>query len=138
MGGRTSERGPRRIDAVLVPGRSTQVHPRDSYRFEEAYRAIHGSAVHLLEAKRILNRNVIGQVHVGVDLLERDSRRAPSKASPSAVTATRRSSGTAGTTGYRSPFIRRSGRKPALRNGRETPSYGICGSRLTRPGDVAS
>ena len=64
--------GPRRLDGVLIPGTEPKVHPRDSYTRDEAVRAIGGSTVHLLEAKRTLNRNVIGQVQVGTALLERD------------------------------------------------------------------
>lgn len=64
--------GPRRLDGVLVPGPESRVHPQDSYTLEEARAALRGAEVHLLEAKRTLNRNVIGQVEVGEALLERD------------------------------------------------------------------
>lgn len=64
--------GPRRLDGVLIPGVEPKVHPQDSYSREQALEAIHGSTVHLLEAKRTLNRNVIGQVEVGTALLQRD------------------------------------------------------------------
>ena len=72
VGGRDANRGARRIDGVLVPGRPSGVRRPGSYQTSEAHDAIHGEAVHLLEAKRTLNRNVVGQVLAGAALLERD------------------------------------------------------------------
>lgn len=48
------------------------MHTQESYTVAKAEAAIRGATVHLLEAKRTLNRNVIGQVEVGEALLERD------------------------------------------------------------------
>jgi hypothetical protein len=61
--------GPRRLDGVLIPGPESIVHPRGSFSTETVMAAITGSAVHLLEAKRTLNRGVVGQVAVGTILL---------------------------------------------------------------------
>lgn len=72
VGGRDEIRGPRRLDGILIPGGTSIVHPRNSYRKELAEERIRGATVHLLEAKRVLNRNVIGQVEVGARLLDRD------------------------------------------------------------------
>jgi hypothetical protein len=72
VGTRHGERRPRRLDGLLVPGEQTSVHPPHSYSREEVAEAVRGATVHLLEAKRILNRNVIGQVEVGTALFRRE------------------------------------------------------------------
>ena len=61
----------RRIDAVLVPGEETQVYGPGDYRHADAVEAIRQRRVHIIEAKRKLNRGVIGQVLVGKYLVER-------------------------------------------------------------------
>lgn len=72
VGGTDPTRGPRRIDGVLVPGDESHPRPQRSYALDEARSSISGRTVHLLEAKKLLNRFVIGQVEVGVELLKRD------------------------------------------------------------------
>lgn len=70
VGGGDPRHGPRRIDGVLIPDREPAVHPQHSYGMEEIRAVADGATVHLLEAKRTLNRNVIGQVVAGRPLLE--------------------------------------------------------------------
>jgi hypothetical protein len=72
VGGRDLTRRPRRLDGVLVPGTELQIRPQHSYNRSDVATAVNGSIVHVLEAKRRLNRNVVGQVEVGVALFERD------------------------------------------------------------------
>lgn len=64
----------RRIDAVLIPGETTMVYQQGAYLSEEAAEAIAGQSVHAIEAKRALNRGVIGQVMVARHLLESTMR----------------------------------------------------------------
>ena len=70
MGGGDASHGPRRIDGVLVPGPSSTVHPQHSFGRDDLRASAERATVHLLEAKRTLNRNVIGQVVAGEPLLE--------------------------------------------------------------------
>lgn len=70
VGGDDPSHGPRRIDGVLIPDREPAVHPQHSYGRDDLLSAANGATVHLLEAKRTLNRNVIGQVVAGMPLLE--------------------------------------------------------------------
>lgn len=69
VGGADETHGPRRLDGLLLPADESVVYAQGAYSQEEARIAIQGRAVHLLEAKRTLNRNVIGQVVVGAVLL---------------------------------------------------------------------
>jgi len=71
VGGEDPVHRPRRIDGVLVPAGDSVVRPQQGYSRQDALDAIRGQPVHLLEAKRTLNRNVFGQVVAGVDLLRR-------------------------------------------------------------------
>ena len=64
--------GPRRLDGLLIPDEPKQIRPQGSYNREEIASAVMNKQVHVLEAKRKLNRNVIGQVHDGVALLEKE------------------------------------------------------------------
>jgi len=64
--------GARRIDGVLVPGDSSEVRPQGSYTTEAFGNAVRGREIHLIEAKQVLNRTVIGQVLVGSGLIRRD------------------------------------------------------------------
>lgn len=61
VGGTDPSHGPRRIDGLLIPGKESVVRPQNTYSPDEAEEAICGQRVHLLEAKRTFNRNVIGQ-----------------------------------------------------------------------------
>lgn len=70
VGGADPTHGPRRIDGLLIPGEESVVHRQNTYAPEEAEEAIHGRRAHLLEAKRTLNRNVIGQVVAGRELVQ--------------------------------------------------------------------
>lgn len=63
--------GPRRLDGLLVPGKEMHVRPQTSYSQTEVAAAVKDNHVHLLEAKQKLNRTVIGQVQVGMALLNR-------------------------------------------------------------------
>lgn len=69
LGGSDPSHGPRRLDGLLIPGSESLVHRQATYSLEQARKAIAGQLVHLLEAKRHLNRNVIGQVEVGTRML---------------------------------------------------------------------
>ena len=64
--------GPRRLDGLLVPGNITKARPQNSYTREEVATAIKDKHVHVLEAKRKLNRTLIGQVQVGLALLKKE------------------------------------------------------------------
>lgn len=75
--------GRRRIDGILIPGGAPGVLSPVSA--DAARERIAGREVHLLEAKRSLNRNVIGQVQVGTALLRRDF--GPARITPVAVCA---------------------------------------------------
>ena len=72
VGGSNDKFKARRIDGVLLPDRESQVYPEGEYSRKEFSQAIEGKEVHLIEAKRTLNRSVIGQVKVGCSLLARD------------------------------------------------------------------
>lgn len=67
----------RRIDAVLIPDGPDLIYPQGDYSVDDAADAIRGQVVHVIEAKRTLNRGVIGQVMVAKDLIE--SALSPSK-----------------------------------------------------------
>lgn len=64
--------GPRRLDGVMVPAEESQFFPQGTYSRNDIAAAVKGRSVHVLEAKRKLNRTVIGQVEVGVALLKRE------------------------------------------------------------------
>ncbi len=64
--------GPRRLDGLLIPGGETHVRAQGTYSRDDIAAAVQGEHVHVLEAKRKLNRTVIGQVLVGVALFRRD------------------------------------------------------------------
>jgi len=64
--------GPRRLDGLLVRGGDSCVRAQGSYSRADITAAVQGQHVHVLEAKRKLNRTVIGQVQVGVSLFMRD------------------------------------------------------------------
>jgi hypothetical protein len=64
--------GPRRLDGLLVRGGDSRVRAQGSYSRADIAAAVQGQHVHVLEAKRKLNRTVIGQVQVGVALFRRD------------------------------------------------------------------
>jgi hypothetical protein len=64
--------GPRRLDGLLIPACESQVRVQGSYSRADIAAAVQGQRVHVLEAKRKLNRTVIGQVLVGVSLFMRD------------------------------------------------------------------
>jgi hypothetical protein len=72
VGGTDPLRGARRLDGVLIPGQASRVETFSPQNREAFADEVAGSTVHVLEAKRHLNRNVIGQVEVGVALFERD------------------------------------------------------------------
>lgn len=61
----------RRIDGVLIPGEDTIVYPPGSFSLDELQEAFDNQTVHLIEAKRKLNRSVIGQLLVGKALFKR-------------------------------------------------------------------
>lgn len=56
VGAEDPGRGPRRIDGVLLPGERSVVRGPGDYRAEELNARIVDRAVHLLEAKYVLNR----------------------------------------------------------------------------------
>ena len=64
--------GPRRLDGLLIPGGDSRVRAQGSFSRADVVAAVQGQHVHVLEAKRKLNRTVIGQVQVGVALFRRD------------------------------------------------------------------
>jgi hypothetical protein len=61
----------KRIDGVLIPGEDTIVYPSGWYSLDELQKAVDNQAVRLIEAKRKLNRSVIGQLLVGKALFKR-------------------------------------------------------------------
>jgi hypothetical protein len=60
---------PRRLDGLLITGDRPEVRSQCSYCRTDISAAVQGQHVHVLEAKRKLNRIVIGQVQVVVALL---------------------------------------------------------------------
>jgi len=74
VGSRGPNRGPRRLDGVLIPGPQLHIRPQHSYNLIDLAQAVKGSVVHVLEAKLRLNRSVIGQIEVGMALFEMDFR----------------------------------------------------------------
>lgn len=71
VGGSEDTLNARRIDGVLVPNTESIVYPPGDYTEKDLKQALGGNHIHLIEAKRTLNRNVIGQVIVGSSLLYR-------------------------------------------------------------------
>lgn len=72
VGGSEDTLNARRIDGVLVPHSECKVYSPGDYTRKDFKQAIDGNNIHLIEAKRTLNRNVIGQVIVGSSLLTRN------------------------------------------------------------------
>lgn len=60
----------RRIDAVLIEGNKTIIHEQGTYNIEEVHHKVKGSKIHLIEAKKTLGRNVVGQLEVGLFLFK--------------------------------------------------------------------
>ncbi len=58
--------GPRRLDGLLIPGGESHIRVQGSYSRADIAAAMEGQYVHVIEAKRKLNRTVVGQEHVGV------------------------------------------------------------------------
>jgi hypothetical protein len=85
VGGTNNPLNARRIDGVLIPDNTLTVYPPNKYTTEDLQKEINGSSVHLVEAKRTLNRNVIGQVQAGSSLFLRDFN--PSNLHPVALCA---------------------------------------------------
>lgn len=71
VGGSEDILNARRIDGVLVPGSKSEVYSPGKYTIQDLKKSLDGSEIHIIEAKGILNRNVIGQVLVGSSLLAR-------------------------------------------------------------------
>jgi len=69
VGGEDPTNSPRRIDGILIPGSTSVVHQQLSYKSPEQASKINTQEICLIEAKRKLNRNVIGQVEVGAGLI---------------------------------------------------------------------
>ena len=86
VGGRDPNSGPRRLDGLLILGEHLRFRPQGSYSLTDVENALEGADVFVLEAKQQLNRNVIGQIEVGMALLERDF--SPSSGSGVAICAT--------------------------------------------------
>jgi hypothetical protein len=61
----------RRMDAVRIPGTTTQFLEASDYSMAEVTEAIRGQSIHVIEAKYALNRGVIGQVLVAQRLVAR-------------------------------------------------------------------
>ena len=64
--------GPRRLDGLLVPCVDRHVRAQGTFSRADVAAAVQGQHVQVLEAKRKLNRTVIGQVQVGVALFRRE------------------------------------------------------------------
>ncbi|OWZ84091.1 hypothetical protein [Natranaerobius trueperi] len=62
----------RRIDGVLISGETSTVFSQNDYNLESFKEKIKGQVVYVIEAKRELNRGVIGQVEVGAKLLAKE------------------------------------------------------------------
>ncbi len=67
----------RRIDGLLIPGKITTIYPPNELNIEKLKNKVKGKTIHLIEAKRDLNRTVIGQVLVAEKLLDKEYQ--PSK-----------------------------------------------------------
>jgi len=62
----------RRIDAILIEGEENNIYIWGEYSIKQVKKDIKGKKIHLIEAKRRLGRNVIGQVEVGKYLAKKD------------------------------------------------------------------
>lgn len=71
VGGSDNTLNARRIDGVLIESADSIVYSPGEYTDSQIDQMIRGNRIHLIEAKRTLNRNVIGQVLVGSALLTR-------------------------------------------------------------------
>lgn len=71
VGGSEHSHHARRIDGVLVPGDKTVALPPHKYSRIQLRDAVDGAPVHIIEAKRRLNRSVIGQLLAGQTLFNR-------------------------------------------------------------------
>lgn len=71
VGGSENSLYARRIDGILVPDSESKVYHPNEYTEKDLKQVINGRSIHLIEAKRTLNRNVIGQVIVGSSLFAR-------------------------------------------------------------------
>ena len=75
----------RKIDGILIEGDENRTYEQGEYNLSEVKKEIKGAVIHLIEAKRILNRTVIGQVEVGEYLVKEDF--SPEKIIPIALCA---------------------------------------------------
>lgn len=80
IGGTEDPLNARRIDGILIPNSKSKVYPPSEYTNEDLQEEIKDNSIHLIEAKRTLNRNVIGQVQAGSSLFLREFN--PSKLHP--------------------------------------------------------
>lgn len=75
LGGWLPKSGIRRIDGIIVfdnmETEEARVYKQGDYNYIDLVEYIHGKTVELIEVKRNLNRGVIGQVIVGMDMFER-------------------------------------------------------------------
>ncbi len=62
----------RRIDGILIPGKEKEICRWGEYSKAQLRKDIAGKKIHVIEAKRQLNRASIGQVEVGKFLMQRD------------------------------------------------------------------
>ena len=70
----------RRIDGVLIPGGEKEVYFRSEFNEKDLLEKVKGKKIEVIEAKRRLNRNVIGQTEVAKFLSEKDFK--PAKVKP--------------------------------------------------------
>src|SRR6056297_1052903 len=61
----------RRIDALLIHNNFSEIYGAGGYTMEELLSKVEGQNITIIEAKRSLNRPVIGQVLVAKHLIER-------------------------------------------------------------------
>ena len=60
----------RRIDAILIENKNNEIYERGDYSLVKIKDKIKDNKIHLIEAKKNLGRNVVGQVEVGKYLVE--------------------------------------------------------------------
>ena len=62
----------RKIDAILIPGNVVKVYRSYEYTLDDFHEKTKNKKIHVIEAKRVLNRGVVGQIIVGAELVKRD------------------------------------------------------------------
>ncbi len=72
-----------RVDGIIVPSEEKKVYCNREYKMIDVKKAVKGNNVKVIEVKKLLNRDVIGQAEVATYLIEKQFN--PKKASPVVV-----------------------------------------------------